>query len=237
MPINRKGSLMSENWPKTVDEAVTKILKVLDEASKNKLRSMAKADLIMFHHNWGTNIRNDFGLWRGNTAILKDTGRDDPDDASMVIMEAVWEKLNKTEKKSVGPHLRVVPKLDSNIDPRLERKLTILLSFRLGPEFSESFEDFGLNAIWASDQDKLRELAKDSDIDIALEWQWGLKDFSVRDMLRHIGKNVPIIMCRNWKQGCWQDDSELKINGYAAAVDVPFKVEEFIELCKRLTAR
>jgi len=66
----------------------------LDEASKNKLCSMAKADLIMCHHGWGTAIRNEYGLWRGNTPLLKDTGSDDPDDASMVIMEVVWEKLN-----------------------------------------------------------------------------------------------------------------------------------------------
>jgi len=55
---------------------------------------MAKADLIMCHHGWGTAIRNEYGLWRGNTPLLKDTGSDDPDDASMVIMEVVWEKLN-----------------------------------------------------------------------------------------------------------------------------------------------
>lgn len=89
---------MSENWPKTVDEAVTRILSILDEASKNKLRSTAKADLIMFHHGWGTGIRNDFGLWRGDDSLLKDTGRDDPDDASMVIMEAVWDSIRMNNK-------------------------------------------------------------------------------------------------------------------------------------------
>ncbi len=124
--------------------------------------------------------------------------------------------------------------LNKDIGLMLRRKMTILMSFRLGIEFSELLNDLGYKVLWSSDPDNLRELARINHIDVALEWQWGETDFSVRDMLRQIGKSVPIIMCRNWKQGIWKNDDDLRNQGYAAAVDIPFKVEEFMALCERL---
>jgi hypothetical protein len=85
----------SEQWPKTVKEAVAKILSTMKEADKETVRRTPKQDLIKHHHGWGTGIRNEFGLWRGNVELLKDTKTNHPDDASMVIIEAVWEELQK----------------------------------------------------------------------------------------------------------------------------------------------
>jgi hypothetical protein len=82
-------------WPKTVDEAVTRILAGMDDAKKALVRDTKKEDLISFHHGWGTGIRNGFGLWRGNTNLLADCHTEVPDDASMVIIEAVWQRLQK----------------------------------------------------------------------------------------------------------------------------------------------
>ena len=87
-----------KTWPKTVDEAVTRILSTMPEKDRKVVRETAKDDLIRFHHGWGTGIRNSFGLWRGNTALLEDTKEKHPDDASMVIIEAVWARL-RNEKK------------------------------------------------------------------------------------------------------------------------------------------
>jgi len=147
----------------------------------------------------------------------------------------------KNSQKNVEPNIAEIYNLQTDAPPDIQggnkRKLTILLSFRLSPEYSELFKDLGYNVVWATDPDSLQKLAQVNDIDLALEWQHGETDFSVRDMLRQIGKKVPIIMCRNWRQGIWNDDRELKIHGYAAAVDVPFKVDEFMELCKQLTTR
>jgi len=81
------------DWPLTVDAAVTKILAEMSEADKAAVRAKKKDDLILYHHGWGTGIRNEFGLWHGNDSLLADCHTDVPDGASMVIIEAVWQKL------------------------------------------------------------------------------------------------------------------------------------------------
>jgi len=80
-------------WPSTVNEAVTKILAGMSEADKFAVRAKKKDELIAYHHGWGTGIRNEFGLWSGNYSLLSDCHAANPDGASLVIIEAVWEKL------------------------------------------------------------------------------------------------------------------------------------------------
>jgi hypothetical protein len=82
-------------WPKTVDQAVTRLIEGMDDEEKKMIRDTKKEDLIQFHHGWGTGIRNEFGLWKGNTNLLADCHADHPDDASMVIVRAVWERLQQ----------------------------------------------------------------------------------------------------------------------------------------------
>jgi len=83
-------------WPKTVRAAVDDQLKRLSEKDKADLRARTRSDLIRFHHGWGTGIRNEYGLWRGNAALLKDCGNVHPDDCSMKIIEEVWKQLVKS---------------------------------------------------------------------------------------------------------------------------------------------
>jgi hypothetical protein len=87
-----------KNWPKTVDEAVTRIVSQLSEEDKKIVRDTPKEDLIQFHHGWGTGIRNSFGLWRGNRALMEDCKAKHPDSASMVIIRAVWDRLQEEKK-------------------------------------------------------------------------------------------------------------------------------------------
>ncbi|MBD9437636.1 hypothetical protein IB223_16185 [Pseudoxanthomonas sp. PXM03] len=84
-----------ENWPTTVRATAADILGSLSDEAKASLRKTKKDDLIMFHHGWGTGIRNHYGLWRGNDKLIESAcGKGcHPDDASMVIMEAVWSVL------------------------------------------------------------------------------------------------------------------------------------------------
>ena len=86
-PTNIKVVVVS-----TMDEVVQDILETLTEGQKANIRSQSKEDLIMYHHGWGTNIRNRY-LLRRNEELLKNIGKEDADDASMVIIEAVWEAL------------------------------------------------------------------------------------------------------------------------------------------------
>ena len=97
-----RGYVVSEReralWPKTVAEAVKVLIAELPEEERTMIRDTAREDLIKFHHGWGMGIRNDFGLWRGNDELFKDTGAEDPDGASMAIIRAVWEELRTQPK-------------------------------------------------------------------------------------------------------------------------------------------
>ena len=79
--------------PKTVKEAVQVLISEISEKDKALICSKTKEDMIQFHHGWGTYIRNTFGLWGKNSELIKDTGERHPDDASMVIIRAVWQEL------------------------------------------------------------------------------------------------------------------------------------------------
>lgn len=92
------------DWPQIVDEAVDRLVHELSDRDKETVRSTPKDELIKFHFGWGMGIRNGFGLWGGNEALLKSCaearygpGADatlmHPDDASGVVIEAVWRRL------------------------------------------------------------------------------------------------------------------------------------------------
>ena len=82
-------------WPKTLNEAVEILISELSSTDKETIKAMKKEDLIRFHFGWGTRIRNEFGLWAGNTALLKSCNASHPDDASGVIIESVWKRLQE----------------------------------------------------------------------------------------------------------------------------------------------
>ncbi len=62
---------------------------------KQKIKGTKKEDLIKYHFGWGMGIRNSYGLWKGNTELLKSCGGEDihPDSCSMVIINRVWDLL------------------------------------------------------------------------------------------------------------------------------------------------
>ena len=88
-------TLVRASWPSNLDQAVARLIDGMDDADKKMLRDTKKGDLVLFHHGWGTGIRNEFGLWRGNTNLLADCHAEHPDDASTVIIDAVWRRLQK----------------------------------------------------------------------------------------------------------------------------------------------
>lgn len=89
--------------PRTVDEAVERITSTMEPADRKKLLAMKREDVIMYHHGWGTGIRNSFGLWQTESPLRDDCakrkGMTDnkihPDDCSMIIMEAVWDRAHR----------------------------------------------------------------------------------------------------------------------------------------------
>jgi hypothetical protein len=90
----------SRDWPQDVEAAVSVLVSSLSDDDKAKVRLTAEANLITFHHGWGTGIRNGFGLLAGNRPLIESCielggpACGDPDAASGVIIKAVWNRLN-----------------------------------------------------------------------------------------------------------------------------------------------
>ena len=85
-----------EALPSSVDAVVAELVAGLSAEDKQTLRSTPAEELILYHHGWGTGIRNHYQLWGGNEALLRDACGGElchPDDASMVIIERVWQAL------------------------------------------------------------------------------------------------------------------------------------------------
>jgi hypothetical protein len=93
----QEALLGPDNWPTTVEDTVRDIVARLPAPDKERVKTTKKEDLILFHHGWGTGIRNHYGLWRGNAKLIASAcgGPCHPDDASMLIIEAVWQELQK----------------------------------------------------------------------------------------------------------------------------------------------
>ena len=86
-------------WPLTVDDATALILARMSEADKAVLRKKKNNGLIQYHFGWGMGIRNEFGLWEGNYSLMSDCRTEDPDEASLVIIQAVWQRLKAQSRK------------------------------------------------------------------------------------------------------------------------------------------
>src|SRR4030067_3679809 len=76
----------NEHLPQTIEQAVGVLLEQLPDCEKENIASMSRDDLINLHFGLGTQIRNDFGLWGGNTALLENTGKIHP---AMPAMEII----------------------------------------------------------------------------------------------------------------------------------------------------
>jgi hypothetical protein len=87
---------IEEPWPKTVQEAVNRILSELPDVDKEAIRHASKWRMMGYHHGLGSWVRNTFGLWQGNDELLRACGGCDPDDASEVILSALWQALRST---------------------------------------------------------------------------------------------------------------------------------------------
>ena len=95
---------MSSKLPQTVREAVDRIAVKLSQDDKTNIAEVASDDLCILHYDLGKFIRQEAGLWRENAPLLIDCQRIkdgsapdqptiNPDDASMVIIEALWRRL------------------------------------------------------------------------------------------------------------------------------------------------
>ncbi|MEX1013830.1 MAG: DUF6794 domain-containing protein [Candidatus Paceibacterota bacterium] len=99
--IKNKSSLLVDksydqmNWPKSLNEAVSKLRSQFTEKQLLEIQQLSKEEFELRYLGVGSWIRNQFGLWRGNFNLLLDCDElnPEPDNVSNVILEKLWESL------------------------------------------------------------------------------------------------------------------------------------------------
>jgi hypothetical protein len=93
--------------PKTVDDAVKRLIANMPLKFKVDLSKMDEGELINLHFTFGAFIRNQFGLWSGNEDLLNDSRQMSgitfmhPDDVAAFIIGELWKRLSKTHQLRV----------------------------------------------------------------------------------------------------------------------------------------
>lgn len=83
----------ADKFPTTIDAAVRVLFGLVPAEELAKITQMSEGDLIGLHFGLGQWIRNNFGLWKENPELMQATGASEPDDASGVIVKALWQRL------------------------------------------------------------------------------------------------------------------------------------------------
>lgn len=96
---------MAKNWsnlfqqnfqqPETVADAVKRLMMILEGDHKVALATMPEEDLIDLHFSLGLAIRNAFWLYEPGSKLLASCGVVNPDDASGVIINELWQRINQ----------------------------------------------------------------------------------------------------------------------------------------------
>ena len=80
-----------------LQEIVEDYIEDMSESLKATFRKTDEAALDAFHPGWGKGIRNRYNLWH-DKALVKTLGAEHPDEASMIIIRAVWKTLLETSR-------------------------------------------------------------------------------------------------------------------------------------------
>lgn len=102
--LRKNIDLASFKQPRTVQEAIERLISDLPLKDKMTIANMGEADLIKLHANLGKYILDKFGLGSGNEKLaescltLADYPLHDEDDAAAVIVKELWQNLRQTHK-------------------------------------------------------------------------------------------------------------------------------------------
>jgi hypothetical protein len=93
-------------WPQTINAAVERIIAIMDDDEKEKVKSIPESELQKLYFSLGLYVRNELGLHEGNDDLIKACAiskygdfeslffLNDVDSASRVILEEIWNRLN-----------------------------------------------------------------------------------------------------------------------------------------------
>jgi hypothetical protein len=93
--------------PKTVEEAVGRVISELSLRDKAHIAKLIEQDLPNLQSSLGHYIRTAFGLWSGNSTLMESccsilgVSELNEDDVSAVIIREVWEQLRETHRMRV----------------------------------------------------------------------------------------------------------------------------------------
>lgn len=105
--VSRKMSAIAkENWPNEVKNAVTILTQKIPLKDRIFIANMFESELAGLDQTLGRYIRDHFGLWGENRALIHDckeyTGQKDadihPDTAVAAIIKELWFRLKKTHR-------------------------------------------------------------------------------------------------------------------------------------------
>jgi hypothetical protein len=95
--------MTTKSLPTNIDEAVGVILLMLEDKDLSEITQMPFEHLFNLHFGLGQWIRNNLGLWQTESPLMKAIQAQTPgihqDDASTVIIEALWHRLQVTKPK------------------------------------------------------------------------------------------------------------------------------------------
>ncbi len=81
--------------PTTIAGAVDSLLAQMPEEEKERIYAMSEDELIDTTYGLGTWVRDYLGLRNGNAALLRETNAANAEEASMVIIRALWFRLSE----------------------------------------------------------------------------------------------------------------------------------------------
>ena len=89
---------MLDSWPRDKLVAVALLIAAMTPDFKAAMVRIQREDLLPDHSGMADFIRQYFGLWEGNTALIESCRCDSPEDAAMSIIEMTWNALRSPAK-------------------------------------------------------------------------------------------------------------------------------------------
>jgi hypothetical protein len=95
---------LSKKQPKTVQQAIQKLINELPLKEKTTIANMAESELINLNAYLGRYILDNFGLWSGNEELVEsclsfaDYPLHNEDDAAALIIKELWHHLRQTHR-------------------------------------------------------------------------------------------------------------------------------------------
>ncbi len=90
------------NYPKTVDEAVERLISALSLKDRVYIASLDKNDLYLIHISLRAYVGQELGLWTGNRDLIEScrgVGHSDtlsPEQCLGLVLERLWRRLRET---------------------------------------------------------------------------------------------------------------------------------------------